>query len=226
MQLQHVIRPNPCGGRRPPLPEDPLSPVPPATDRTGADEPYAPATAGPRGTGRRVGAGVGVMVGPVAPILREGVEARRSPLAGTVSCVNAVGTHGPHDRGIQTPPGYRVAALGLLLLAWMLAGCGDSQPDNHALVAAVAAGRPAEVTVQGRVVQVLPDDEGPQGRHQRFRLQVAGQIVELDLQHVRERWHLPLCGQVRLPAASRAACTRGPSSASRSTGSLLKTKRT
>jgi len=97
-----------------------------------------------------------------------------------VSCVNAVGTHGPHDRGIQTPPGYRVAALGLLLLAWMLAGCGDSQPDNHALVAAVAAGRPAEVTVQGRVVQVLPDDEGPQGRHQRFRLQVAGQIVEVD----------------------------------------------
>src|SRR6266511_3128431 len=65
----------------------------------------------------------------------------RSPLSGTVSCVNAVGTHGPHDRGIQTPPGYRVAALGLLLLAWMLAGCGDSQPDNHALVAAVAAGR-------------------------------------------------------------------------------------
>src|SRR6266511_4265502 len=75
MQLQHVIRPNPCGGRRPPLPEDPLSPVPPATDRTGADEPYAPATAGPRGTGRRVGAGVGVMVGSVEPILREGVEA-------------------------------------------------------------------------------------------------------------------------------------------------------
>src|SRR6266508_2292417 len=130
MQLQHVIRPNPCGGRRPPLPEDPLSPVPPATDRTGADEPYAPATAGPRGTGRRVGAGVGVMVGPVAPILREGVEARRSGRADgvagvhrvTVSLIPPVGSGEWRDRRRtpwadrschQAPPGYRVAALGL-----------------------------------------------------------------------------------------------------------------
>lgn len=100
---------------------------------------------------------------------------------GTVSCVNAGRTHGAQDRRVQTAHGSRVAALGgLLLLAWMLAGCGDPRPDNGALLAAVAAGRPAEVTVQGHVVAVLPDDEGPDGRHERFRLQVAGRVVEVD----------------------------------------------
>jgi NAD(P)-dependent dehydrogenase (short-subunit alcohol dehydrogenase family) len=74
MQLQHVIRPNPCGGRRPPLPEDPLSPVPPANDRVGAGEPIRTGNAGPRGHGRRVGAGVGVMVDRSRRFLREGVE--------------------------------------------------------------------------------------------------------------------------------------------------------
>jgi hypothetical protein len=100
--------------------------------------------------------------------------------SGTVSCVNAGRAHGAQNRGVQTALGSRAAALGLLLLAWTLAGCGDPQPDNHALVAAVAAGRPAEVTVQGRVVQVLPDEEGPEGRHERFRLQVDGWVVEVD----------------------------------------------
>jgi hypothetical protein len=83
---------------------------------------------------------------------------------------------------MQTALGSRVAALSglLLLLALLLAGCGDPRPDNDALVAAVAAGRPAEVTVQGQVVAVLPDAEGPEGRHERFRLEVAGQVVEVD----------------------------------------------
>jgi len=99
----------------------------------------------------------------------------------TVRCVNAVRTHGAQDRRAPTALGSRVAAVGsLLLLAWLLAGCGDPQPDNGTLVAAVAADRPAEVTVQGHVLQVLPDDQGPEGRHERFRLQVAGQIVEVD----------------------------------------------
>jgi hypothetical protein len=81
---------------------------------------------------------------------------------------------------MRTVPGSWVAALGGLLLALLLAGCGDPRPDNHALVAAAAAGRPAEVTVQGRVVQVLADADGSQGRHERFRLEVAGQVVEVD----------------------------------------------
>lgn len=81
-------------------------------------------------------------------------------------------------RGGRTRLG--VAGLSLLLLAWLLAGCGDPRPDNHALLAAIGAGRPAEVTVQGRVVQVLTDEQGPEGRHERFRLQVAGQVVEVD----------------------------------------------
>ena len=102
------------------------------------------------------------------------------PLSGTVSGVNAVGTHSAQNRGVRAAWGSRVAALGLLLLAWLLGGCGDPQPDNHGLVAAAAAGRAAEVTVEGRVVQVLADDEDPQGRHERFLLQVAGLIVEVD----------------------------------------------
>jgi hypothetical protein len=84
--------------------------------------------------------------------------------------VNAASTHSAQNRAVQAAPGSRVAALGLLLLAWLLAGSGDPQPDNGAMVAAVAAGRPAEVTVQGRIIQVLPDDESLQGRHQRFLL--------------------------------------------------------
>jgi hypothetical protein len=81
---------------------------------------------------------------------------------------------------MQASLGSRIAALSGLLLALLLAGCSEPRPDNHALVAAVAAGRPAEVTVQGQVVEVLPDAESPQGRHERFRLQVAGQLVEVD----------------------------------------------
>src|SRR6266542_5313205 len=100
----------------------------------------------------------------------------------TVRCVNGLRTHGAQDRRAPTALGSRVAAVGslLLLLASLLAGCGDPQPDNGTLVAAVAADRPAEVTVQGHVLQVLPDDQGPEGRHERFRLQVAGQVVEVD----------------------------------------------
>lgn len=60
-------------------------------------------------------------------------------------------------------------------------GCGDDTPDNGAFEAALAAGRPAEVTVQGRVTDVLPDtpDRGD-GPHQRFDMEVDGTSVEID----------------------------------------------
>src|SRR6266511_1320093 len=61
----------------------------------------------------------------------------------TVRCVNGLRTHGAQDRRAPTALGSRVAAVGslLLLLASLLAGCGDPQPDNGTLVAAVAADR-------------------------------------------------------------------------------------
>ena len=68
------------------------------------------------------------------------------------------------------------------LCATLLVGCGG-QPsvDNGALRSALAAGQTAEVTVQGRVVQLLPDGNGADGPHERFLLDLgAGVVVEVD----------------------------------------------
>jgi Protein of unknown function (DUF3465) len=67
------------------------------------------------------------------------------------------------------------------LLALGAAGCAEGTADNGSFEAALAAGRPAEVTVQGRVTGVLPDtpDRGD-GPHQRFDLDVDGTRVEID----------------------------------------------
>jgi Protein of unknown function (DUF3465) len=68
----------------------------------------------------------------------------------------------------------------LVVAAW-LAGCHPAAPDNLALRAALRDGRPAEVTVQGRVVDLLPDGTGPDGPHERFRVDLgAGTVVEVD----------------------------------------------
>jgi hypothetical protein len=70
-----------------------------------------------------------------------------------------------------------VAAAACLLL---LGACGGTGVDNAELPAALAAGRTEELTVQGRVVTLLPDGNGADGPHQRFRLDVAGVVVEVD----------------------------------------------
>jgi hypothetical protein len=64
--------------------------------------------------------------------------------------------------------------------ALLLGACGDASVDNAELHAALAAGRTEEVTVQGRVVALLPDGNGTDGPHQRFRLDVSGVVVEVD----------------------------------------------
>jgi Protein of unknown function (DUF3465) len=70
------------------------------------------------------------------------------------------------------------AALGVTVL---VGGCRPAAPDNGALRSALRAGRPAEVTVQGRVVGLLPDGNGQDGPHQRFRVDLGqGVVVEVD----------------------------------------------
>ncbi len=76
-------------------------------------------------------------------------------------------------RGAAAP----LAIVAALLLA---PACGGATVDNGELRAALAAGRTEEVTVQGRVLDLLPDGNGSDGPHQRFRLDVAGVVVEVD----------------------------------------------
>ena len=74
----------------------------------------------------------------------------------------------------------RRVTLAGLCAALLLAGCGEPAVDNAALRSALAAGRTAEVTVQGRVVALLADGNGADGPHQRFDLDVSGVVVEVD----------------------------------------------
>jgi hypothetical protein len=70
-----------------------------------------------------------------------------------------------------------VAAVAALCAA-LLVGCGgEPAVDNGALRSALAAGQTTEVTVQGRVVQLLRDGNGFDGPHQRFRLDLGGGVV-------------------------------------------------
>jgi uncharacterized protein DUF3465 len=64
--------------------------------------------------------------------------------------------------------------------ALLLAACGEPSVDNAELHSALTAGRIEEVTVQGRVVALLPDGNGTDGPHQRFQLDVSGVVVEVD----------------------------------------------
>jgi Protein of unknown function (DUF4242)/Protein of unknown function (DUF3465) len=80
---------------------------------------------------------------------------------------------------------WRPAACKLVLvgsiLAAALTGCHPVRPDNQGLIVALHHGRSAEVTVQGLVVVLLPDGNGPDGPHQRFRVDVGqGVVVEVD----------------------------------------------
>jgi Protein of unknown function (DUF3465) len=71
-------------------------------------------------------------------------------------------------------------ALVAALLAALLPACGGTTVDNLALRSALRDGRAAEVTVQGRVVALLPDGSGGEGPHQRFDVDIAGVVVEVD----------------------------------------------
>ncbi|HEV7678471.1 MAG TPA: DUF3465 domain-containing protein [Candidatus Dormibacteraeota bacterium] len=74
----------------------------------------------------------------------------------------------------------RCAALAMAMA--LLAACGGDPPvDNAALSSALAAGRTAEVTVQGRVTTLLADGHGSAGPHQRFDVELgSGVVVEID----------------------------------------------
>jgi len=73
----------------------------------------------------------------------------------------------------------RVASWGVAggLAALLLAACGEPSVDNAALRSALAASQTTEVTVQGRVLAVLPDGNGSDGPHERFSLDVGGGVV-------------------------------------------------
>ena len=70
----------------------------------------------------------------------------------------------------------------ILAIAALLSGCHPARPDNQALIVALHRGRAAEVTVQGPVVGLLPDGNGPDGPHQRFRVDL-GQRVVVEVDH-------------------------------------------
>jgi len=81
------------------------------------------------------------------------------------------------------PPACKLVLVGsILAIAALLTGCHPARPDNQALIAALHRGRSAEVTVQGPVVSVLPDGNGPDGPHQRFRVDL-GQRVVVEVDH-------------------------------------------
>lgn len=67
-----------------------------------------------------------------------------------------------------------------LVAGVLLTACGQPSVDNAALRAALAANQTTEVTVQGRVVDVLPDGNGSDGPHERFDVDVGGVVVEVD----------------------------------------------
>ncbi|HEV3231006.1 MAG TPA: DUF3465 domain-containing protein [Candidatus Dormibacteraeota bacterium] len=79
----------------------------------------------------------------------------------------------------------------LFLAVVMLAACGGTEADNAAFDRALGVARPAEVTVQGKVTALLPDGNGTDGPHQRFRIDVDSHQVEID-------HNLTLAGRVPL----------------------------
>ena len=67
--------------------------------------------------------------------------------------------------------------LASFLVALALVACGEPQVDNGAVATAIAHGDTVEVTVQGTVTTLLPDGNGSDGPHQRFRLDLGGGVV-------------------------------------------------
>jgi hypothetical protein len=78
----------------------------------------------------------------------------------------------------------RTAAAGLIL-GLLLTACGaPARADNAAIAADFAAHRSnGEVTAEGTVVRLLPDQSGPGGRHERFIVDLAGQHLTVEIEH-------------------------------------------
>lgn len=85
------------------------------------------------------------------------------------------------ERKIRTARTARVLGPVVALLTVLsLSRCGDTV-DDAALASAISHHQPAEVTVQGPVTELLPDNTGSDGDHQRFRCDFhAGVPVEID----------------------------------------------
>lgn len=82
----------------------------------------------------------------------------------------------------MTAPSPR-RGLAAVAFAALLAGCGasDANPDDGAFLDAYNAHRSQEVTVTATVVTLLPDSRGgADGPHERFDVDVAGVVVEID----------------------------------------------
>jgi len=104
---------------------------------------------------------------------------------------------GPAKRPVTRSSSARSVAVGLALAVLGVAGCGGGdQPDNAGFDGALRDGRPAEVTVEAAVTELLPDspDRGD-GVHQRFDVRVDGTVVEID-------HNLGLAGRVPLKVGS------------------------
>jgi hypothetical protein len=79
----------------------------------------------------------------------------------------------PHRRAVA-------ATAVVLATALLAAACGDPKPDNSGFVKDLTSDHAAEVTVQGTVIKLLPDSNGPDGQHEDFDVSVAGHAVEID----------------------------------------------
>jgi hypothetical protein len=82
----------------------------------------------------------------------------------------------------RPPAGTLLQVASILAIAALLSACHLARPDNQAFIVALHRGRAGEVTVQGPVVGLLPDGNGPDGPHQRFRVDL-GQTVVVEVDH-------------------------------------------
>ncbi|TMC74619.1 MAG: DUF3465 domain-containing protein [Chloroflexi bacterium] len=115
----------------------------------------------------------------------EYVHRRHSPEQGSPAVALVSGAPFPSLYRRRIPArALVVTARSFLLLALLIApACTPPTPDNAAVERAFAEHRSQlEITAEGSVTQVLTDDNGPAGTHQRFivRLTSSTQTVLID----------------------------------------------